>query len=202
MSQNMRKIRAGSRARSIAASAFVFFACLSMLLVSCHHHSVSAQRPTSAALQVRSNSFGPNGAIPRLYTCDGADISPELHWLNPPAGTVSLAIVMNDPDALSDFTHWIAYDIPSSIRELAEGASPRGSMPQGSAEGTNSFGGFGYGGPCPPPGKPHHYIFRLYALDIRLDLPPRATRHQLESAVGGHVLAEGQIIGVYGRSSQ
>ncbi len=109
---------------------------------------------------------------------------------------------MNDPDAPIDFTHWLAYNIQPGVRRLAEGASPHGIMPKGSAEGKNSFGRLGYGGPCPPPGKPHHYVFRLYALDVLLALTPGASREQLEFAIHGHVLAEGQLIGVYRRSSE
>ena len=109
---------------------------------------------------------------------------------------------MNDPDAPVDFTHWIAYNIPPDVSGLAEGASAQAAMPDGSAEGTNDFRRHGYAGPCPPAGKPHHYVFRLYALDIRLDSPPRTTRKQLESAIERHIVAEGQIIGIYQRASQ
>jgi Raf kinase inhibitor-like YbhB/YbcL family protein len=129
-------------------------------------------------------------------------VSPELHWASAPAGIRSFAILMSDPDAPIDFTHWIAYNIPSSARGLAEGASAHDGMPEGSAQGTNSFGRFGYGGPCPPAGKSHHYVFRLYALDVRLALPPGALRDRMEAAMSGHILAEGQIIGIYRRPTQ
>jgi Raf kinase inhibitor-like YbhB/YbcL family protein len=109
---------------------------------------------------------------------------------------------MDDPDAPVDFTHWLAYNIPPGVRELAQGASAQAAMPHGSAEGTNDFRSLGYGGPCPPAGKPHHYVFRLYALDIRLDLPPGAARKQLDSALERHTLADGQIIAIYRRTNQ
>jgi Raf kinase inhibitor-like YbhB/YbcL family protein len=106
---------------------------------------------------------------------------------------------MSDPDAPADSTHWIAFSIPGGARELAQGVSTHGAMPAGSAEGTNSFGRFGYGGPCPLPGKAHHYLFRIYVLDVELGLTPGASRDQIESAIRGHVLAAGQIIGIYAR---
>ena len=109
---------------------------------------------------------------------------------------------MHDPDAVFDFTHWIAFNIPPGERPLAEGASTQAALPQGASEGTNDFGRPGYGGPCPPGNRPHRYVFRLYALDVRLALPEGANRKQLESAMRGHVLAEGEITGSYRRSSQ
>jgi hypothetical protein len=179
----------------------VFLACLLVLLFLWRRPSASAHGQAGATLQIQSESFSNGGAIPRQYTCDGANDSPSLHWRNAPAGTKTFALVMSDPDAPVDFTHWIAYNIPASARELAEGASARGNMPEGSDEGTNSFGRFGYGGPCPPPGRPHHYVFRVYALDIRLNLPPGASRRQVESAIGEHVLAVGEITGLYRRTT-
>jgi hypothetical protein len=152
-------------------------------------------------LQVQSGSFADGGMIPRQFTCDGADASPALAWKNVPARTKSFALVMNDPDAPIDFTHWVAYNISPGASELAEGASGNGAMPPGTAEGTNSFGSQGYGGPCPPPGRPHHYVFRLYALDGQVSLPSGATRDQLESAIRRHILAEGQIVGLYRRAA-
>lgn len=202
MNPEMRAIKAGRRAKSISIAAIVFLVCLLVLLVLWRRQSASADEQGHAALQIQSASFSNGGAIPRRYTCDGANDSPNLQWLKAPAGTKSFAIVMNDPDAPVDFTHWLAYNIPPSARGLAEGASAHGAMPQGSAEGTNSFGLVGYGGPCPPAGRTHHYVFRLYALDIGLDLPPGATRYQLESAISQHVVGEGQIIGIYRRTTE
>jgi hypothetical protein len=127
------------------------------------------------------------------------NLSPHLEWQSAPAGTKSFAIVMDDPDAPTDFTHWLVYNIPPSVRELAEGASTQRSMPQGAAEGRNDFGRSGYGGPCPPRGNPHHYVFRVYALDLRLDLFAGATRKQVDAAMSGHVVAQGQAVGTYQR---
>ena len=155
-----------------------------------------------AAFTVDSSSFTNGGAMPQRLTCDGSNLSPQLRWMAGPTGTKTFALVMDDPDAPVDFTHWIAFDLPASARQLAEGASRHAAMPAGSAEGVNSFGGAGYGGPCPPPGKPHHYIFRLYALDIRLALPPGAEKKRVEAAIAGHVLAQGRIVGIYQRAGR
>jgi hypothetical protein len=173
-----------------------------VVTVACRHEPQIAQAQDSASLQVESASFTGGGDVPRRFTCDGAGISPGLDWSAPPAGTRSQAIVMHDPDAAFDFTHWIAFNLPPGTRSLAEGASAEGSMPQGASEGANDFGHVGYGGPCPPGGRSHHYLFHLYALDVRLDLPPGASRKQLESAIRGHILAEGQLVGTYRRGGQ
>jgi Raf kinase inhibitor-like YbhB/YbcL family protein len=202
MSPEMRKIGAGRRVLSITAAAIALFVCMFVLLALWQRHSASVEGQVRATLQIQSSSFANGGAIPRQYTCDGANDSPGLQWRGAPRGTKSFALVMNDPDALIDFTHWLVYNIPPSARGLAEGVSARGAMPQGSAQGTNSFGRTGYGGPCPPAGKLHHYVFRLYALDIRLELPPGAARDRVESAIDRHVLAEGQIIGTYRRTTE
>lgn len=202
MKPELRKTMAGSRTISIIAAMIPPLACVPVFLALSHHHSASAEGQVRATLQIQSSSFANGGAMPRRYTCDGANDSPGLQWPGAPRGTKSLALVMNDPDALIDFTHWLVYNIPPSARGLAEGASARGAMPQGSGEGTNSFGRFGYGGPCPPDGELHHYVFRLYALDIRLELSPGAARDQVESAINQHVLAEGQIIGIYQRTTK
>ncbi|HTV84283.1 MAG TPA: YbhB/YbcL family Raf kinase inhibitor-like protein [Dyella sp.] len=152
-----------------------------------------------APLRVTSDSFKDGGSMPSKLTCDGADVSPDLQLPSPPAGTKSLAIIMEDPDAPEPFTHWVAYDIPAGTHHLAEGASTPHKRFEGAAEGLNSFGDLGYEGPCPPSGSPHHYIFHVYALDEDPRLPAGQTRDQLAAAVRGHVLAEGMITGIYGR---
>lgn len=152
-----------------------------------------------APLHVASGSFKDGDSMPRKLTCDGSDISPDLQLPAPPAGTKSFAIVMDDPDAPEPFTHWIAYNIPPDTQDVAEGASGPHKRFDHAAEGVNSFGDIGYGGPCPPSGSPHHYAFRVYALDVNPALPAGQTRDQLAAAVHGHVLAEGLITGLYGR---
>lgn len=152
-----------------------------------------------APLLIASASFADGGNMPQKLTCDGANLSPDIQLPQPPPGTKSFAVVTDDPDAPILFTHWLAYNIPPDTRDLAEGASAPKKRLDHAAEGTNSFGDIGYGGPCPPAGKPHHYVFRVYALDIDPALPPGQTREQLAAALQGHVLAEGQITGLYGR---
>jgi Raf kinase inhibitor-like YbhB/YbcL family protein len=161
--------------------------------------SSSAESQPEDPLAVTSRSFSDGGVIPRRYTCDGAGISPDLRWAGAPEGTKSFALVMHDPDAPADFTHWLAYNIPPGLHELPEGASTGGAMPEGSAEGANDFGRAGYGGPCPPAGAAHHYVFQLYALDSRLNLPAGVDRNHLELAMKSHVVAGGKIVGEYGR---
>ena len=195
----MRKINFGAGLRRISAFAAILMTCLlATMFLWQRLNPVRGQ--AQASLQVSSASFSDGGAIPGRYTCDGADVSPALRWSNPPAATKSFAILMSDPDFTFDFTHWIAYNIPSGVQELAEGASTQGAMPQDSAEGTNDFPRFGYAGPCPPPGKPHHYVFQIYALDGRLKLPPGVTRKQFDAAIGGHELAVGRLVGIYQRA--
>ena len=181
--------------------AAILLACLFSALF-LWQRSKPAHGEAGSSMRVTSESFSDGGIIPSQHTCDGDDISPALQWSAPPAATKSFAVVMNDPDAPVDFTHWIAYNIPPDVWALAEGASARGQMPKGSAEGTNGFGRFGYSGPCPPLGGPHHYVFNVYALDIRLELPPGVTRKQIDAAISSHVLAQGRITGIFQHQGQ
>lgn len=150
-------------------------------------------------MELKSATFSDGAAIPSRCTCDGAGVSPNLEWSGAPASTKSFALIVHDPDAPVDFTHWLAYDIPPEVHELAEGASNDGALPRGTTEGINGFRGMGYGGPCPPAGKPHHYIFLLYALDTNLEMPAGATREQVESAMRSHIVATGRLTGTYQR---
>jgi Raf kinase inhibitor-like YbhB/YbcL family protein len=151
-------------------------------------------------LELTSTAFPEGATIPERYTGDGRNVSPPLQWRDPPAGTRSLALICEDPDApRGTFTHWVAFNLPAESRELAEGVPAEATLPNGTAQGTNDFGQVGYGGPSPPPGKPHRYCFKLYALDRPLDLQPGATRAQLLAALKGHVLGEAQLMGTYAR---
>jgi Raf kinase inhibitor-like YbhB/YbcL family protein len=172
------------------------------LLLRRHGHADIAQGQTQRSIAVETASFPTGNSIPARFTCDGAGLSPEIHWPSPPSGTRSLAIVMDDPDAPLGFVHWLVYGIPIEAREIAEGASSQAGLPHGTAEGINSSGSVGYTGPCPPGAKPHHYVFRLYALDVPLALPPGLDKEQLAAAVKDHVLAEGQLTGLYSRAKQ
>jgi Raf kinase inhibitor-like YbhB/YbcL family protein len=152
------------------------------------------------SIDITSPAFLDGQNIPRECTADGHNRSPALAWHDPPPGTTSLALICEDPDApRGTFTHWVLYNLPPDARSLPEGLSTEATLPDGAAQGANGFGKVGYGGPSPPPGKPHRYYFKLYALDVRLDPHPGMTRNQLLAAMKGHVLAEGELMGKYGR---
>jgi Raf kinase inhibitor-like YbhB/YbcL family protein len=151
-------------------------------------------------LELSSTAFESGSIISKLYTGDGEDRSPPLRWSEPPAGAKSLALICDDPDApRGTWVHWVLYNLPPQTRELEEGQATSEVLGDGAKQGTNDFGKVGYGGPAPPKGKPHRYFFKLYALDVVLDLSVGATKAQLLSAVKGHILAEGQVMGLYGR---
>lgn len=138
--------------------------------------------------------------MPSKFTCDGAGISPQLAWYAPPAGTASFALIVADPDApLRTFVHWVIYDLPATSRALPEAMPAQGQLADGSRQGRNDFDNLGYGGPCPPGHSPHHYVFTVYALDTKLNLPPGASQAQVDAAMRGHVLASGVLIGLYNR---
>jgi Raf kinase inhibitor-like YbhB/YbcL family protein len=151
-------------------------------------------------IELHSTAFQPGATIPKPYTGDGADQSPPLSWSEPPAGTKSLALICEDPDAPRGiWTHWVLFNLPADTRELKEGVPAKETLSNGARQGKNDFKNIGYGGPAPPKGKPHRYFFKLYALDATLDLPAGATRTELLDAMKGHILAEGQLMGKYGR---
>lgn len=149
---------------------------------------------------VSSASFQNGADIPKKFTCSDADVSPELHWTSPPAGTQSFALIADDPDApAGTWTHWVLFDLPAQIAALPEGVPKTDELPSGAHQGRNDFRKIGYGGPCPPAGKPHHYLFKLYALDKKLDLKPGASKPELEQAMQGHILAQAELMGKYKR---
>ena len=153
-----------------------------------------------ATMNITSTAFSAEGAIPKKYTCDGQDVSPPLTWSGAPSSAQSLALIADDPDApAGTWVHWVLYDLPANTRELAENVPKQEQLPNGARQGRNDFRKIGYGGPCPPPGKPHRYYFKLYALDKKLDLKPGATKADVERAMQGHILAQGELIGRYGR---
>ena len=149
---------------------------------------------------VKTTAFQPGGDIPKKYTCEGQDVSPPLSWTEPPAGTQSFALIADDPDApVGNWVHWVAYDLPSSARQLPEGVPKAEELPSGGRQGANDFRRIGYGGPCPPPGNPHRYYFKLYALDTQLNLKPGAAKKELEQAMKGHKLAQAEVMGRFRR---
>ncbi len=146
------------------------------------------------SIQLSSTSFTQNGVIPKQYTCDGADTSPQLSWRELPDNTKSLVLFMEDPDApMGTFIHWVLFNIPASIKELVEGVKGIG------VEGMNDFRRMGYGGPCPPRGSNHRYYFKLFALDTLLPLKGGVKKTDVEKAMQGHILGQGEIMGRYGR---
>lgn len=153
------------------------------------------------SLTITSMAFAPNGEMPSLYTCEGKDISPPLAWSGAPAGTKSLALIVDDPDAPDPaapkmtWVHWVLYDIPAATNGLPEAVAASGA-PAGTREGVNSWGRTGYGGPCPPIGR-HRYFHKLYALDTSLQGLERPDGSALAQAMKGHILAEAALIGTY-----
>lgn len=151
------------------------------------------------SFSIKTTTFPEGGTIPKKFTCDGSDISPALTWAEAPAGTQSLALIVDDPDApVGTWTHWIIWNIPPGST-LPEGVAKTETLSDGARQGRNDFKRIGYGGPCPPAGKPHRYFFRLYALDSKLDLQQGASRNELERAMKGHVLSQAELMGRYGR---
>ena len=149
---------------------------------------------------LRSSAFHDGERLPKPYSCEGADMSPPLAWTEPPPGTKGLALSVDDPDApRGTWVHWVLYNLPPETDGLPEGVPKQMKLANGALHGLNDFGQVGYQGPCPPPGAPHRYIFTLYALDALVHVLPRATKAQLEQAMGGHVLAQARLIGLYQR---
>jgi Raf kinase inhibitor-like YbhB/YbcL family protein len=152
-------------------------------------------------LQITSPAFDAMGEIPERYTCEGRDVSPPLSWKEVPAGTRSLALIVDDPDAPDPraprriWVHWVVFNLAAASEGLPEAASPDG-LPATAVEGTNDWGRTGYGGPCPPVGR-HRYFHKLYALDTVLEGLSAPTKPELLQAMRGHVLAEAELIGTY-----
>jgi len=152
------------------------------------------------AFSISSSDFQNGGDIPKKFTCDGADVSPELSWVDPPAGTQSFALIADDPDApAGTWTHWVLYDLAAGTHNLAENVPKVDQLPSGGMQGRNDFRKIGYGGPCPPPGNPHRYFFKLYALDSKSNLKPGASRQEVEQAIKSHTLGKTQVMGKYKR---
>lgn len=153
------------------------------------------------SMQITSKAFNNNKSIPAKYTCDGENIIPPLSFLDIPRGVKSLALIVDDPDipdsvkddrGIEVFDHWVVFDISSETTEIEEGKEPQ------ATEGLNSAGKSEYTGPCPPDGE-HRYFFRLYALDTLVNLPPQATREDLEEAMAGHIIEKAELVGLYNR---
>ena len=149
-------------------------------------------------LHLASTAFADGQPIPRTHAFDDEDRSPALQWSGLPPATKSLALICDDPDApMGTWVHWVVYDLPPASAGLAEGVPKSPELANGTKQGMNDFKRTGYGGPAPPPGKPHRYFFKLYALDLKPDLKAGLTKKDLLKAIEGHILAEGQLMGTY-----
>ena len=162
-----------------------------------------AQEEVKKTMKLASPDFEYQGEIPKKCTCDGEDISPTLQWSDVPEGTKSFALIVDDPDAPDPahpkmtWVHWVLYNVPTTIRSIPEGVS-RKDLPTGTLEGLNDWKKPGYGGPCPPIGR-HRYFHKLYALDVVLPDLQLPTKAKLEKAMERHVLAKGELVGLYQR---
>jgi Raf kinase inhibitor-like YbhB/YbcL family protein len=177
-----------------------------LLLCSCSPNHSSPAQPgspkegNSMTLTLLSTAFTNGSEIPRPYTCDADDRSPDLSWSGAPTATQSYALIVDDPDApVGTWTHWLIWNIPPKATLLPGDVPKTPLLDNGARQGLNDFKRIGYGGPCPPPGKPHRYFFKLYALDARLDLKPGASKYDLETGLKPHILAQTQLMGTYRR---
>ncbi len=151
-------------------------------------------------LKISSSSFKDGGVVPSKYTCEGEDISPQIGWGELPEGVKSLAFVCDDSDAPGgDFVHWVIFNIPTEIDSLPEGIVAKDTLKFGAIQGMTDFGSVGYGGPCPPRGSVHHYHFKLYGLDKMLEADENATKDELLGKMEGHIVAKGEIVGLFKR---
>jgi Raf kinase inhibitor-like YbhB/YbcL family protein len=190
----------------MARTATFLSLCLFILSLANPGQSQPAKNKSSKggqSMRLTSSAFQPGGNIPKQYTCEGNDISPQLAWQGAPAGAKTFALIVHDPDAprAGGWYHWVVYNLPSSVASIPENAPKQQDLSGGGTQGRNDFGNAGYGGPCPPSGT-HRYFFRLYALDTDLKLNSGATAKDVEKAMEGHILAQGELMGKYQKSRQ
>jgi Raf kinase inhibitor-like YbhB/YbcL family protein len=196
----------------LAAARVSLSLLLSLCLFACNRAEMATDDPAVSAgpaqegsmhtvsFSMTSAAFRDGDTIPTRYTGDGEDVSPPLTWPEPPPEAKSFALIADDPDApRGTWVHWVAYRIPAELRELNEALPKKPEAPNGILQGKNDFGKVGYNGPAPPPGKPHRYFFKLYALDFVPTARPGMTKQELLAAIEGHVIGEAQLMGTYGR---
>lgn len=186
-------------------SLLVFLLVAGLLSLQCQSKTAknkeekTVQKRKETVMVLESSAFKEGGMIPSRYTCDGANVSPALHWKNAPQGVRSFALIADDPDApMGTWVHWVIYNIPDSVTALPEAVPPVTRLDNGALQGKNDFRKIGYGGPCPPGGV-HRYFFKLYALDAPLSLSAGATKAEVLRAMEGHILAQAQLMGRYQR---
>jgi Raf kinase inhibitor-like YbhB/YbcL family protein len=184
---NLLVAKMGGSVRQIA----IFLVLLLGIVFSCSN-AVGKEGKKMAEFKLASPAFVNNGYVPAHYSCDGTDINPPLEIAGVPAGAKSLVLIVDDPDApIGMWVHWVVWNIDPATREIAED-----SVPSGASQGKNDWKRNSYGGPCPPSGV-HRYFFKLYALDVKLNLGSGATKSELEKAMHGHALASAELIGLY-----
>jgi Raf kinase inhibitor-like YbhB/YbcL family protein len=178
---------------------------ITILVCACSENKPSAaelQPPSEELMQkksdffnLKSSAFTNMAIIPEIYTCDGMDISPPLNWDIPPSSSQSLVLIMDDPDApVGTWDHWILFNLPTEMTDLPEDITQ---LPPGAKYGSNSWRKNKYGGPCPPGTASHRYYFKIYALDIKLDIVEGSKKSDIEKAMNGHILAYSELIGIY-----
>ncbi|HYR77259.1 MAG TPA: YbhB/YbcL family Raf kinase inhibitor-like protein [Pyrinomonadaceae bacterium] len=189
------------------SSTILSVAVITLLLVCCTSRPQPvAQQPAedkpndnSGGIKLTSSAFKEGQPIPATYTCKGVNISPPLEWSGVPKTARTIAIIADDPDAPSGtWVHWVLYNLPADNIGIVENLPPTESLKAGGFQGKNDFGKIGYGGPCPPSGT-HRYFFKILALDGELPLKAGATKTEVEKAMAGHVVAQGQLMGRFGR---
>lgn len=187
--------------------AFVLIACFFLSLLGptkTETFSVITEETTfpnnlEASMELTSTAFSYGEPIPAKYSCKGEDVSPQLSWDEPPAGTQSLALIMDDPDApVGTWVHWVLYNIPTTAHTWPEKTPKDADLVNGAHQGKNSGGQTGYNGPCPPSGT-HRYFFKLYALDTILDLTSTADKKAVLAAMEGHILAQAELMGTFSK---
>jgi len=171
---------------------------ISLRLVGCTSPAAPPSAVSESAISLTSMSFNDGTTIPVKYTCRGENVSPPLKWGGVPDETKSLALIVEDRDApVKNFTHWVVFNLPSDTRELPESMPRDERLSNGALQGKNGAMQIGYFGPCPPQGGPHHYNFVVYALDTVLDLDAGTSKEQVLSAMEGHIIGRGQLVGLY-----
>ncbi|MEO8355089.1 MAG: YbhB/YbcL family Raf kinase inhibitor-like protein [Chloroflexota bacterium] len=177
------------------------FVLLIILISSCTSSATPAMEEATMAMELKSDAFTSGQSIPAKYTCSAKNVSPALSWSDPPAGTQSFALIVDDPDApMGTWIHWVLFNIPASMRSLQEDLPITGKNvdPNAMYVGRNSSGNTRYDGPCPPSGT-HRYYFKLYALDTVIGLLPGASKEELLGEMKGHILAQGELMGTFSK---
>jgi Raf kinase inhibitor-like YbhB/YbcL family protein len=178
----------------------IFGAAMLAAFVTACDAGKSKNPEATMSIQITSPAFSEGRPIPQIHAFDDKNLSPALHWSGVPTSAKSLALICDDPDTpAGTWVHWVIYDLSATTAGLSEGVPPSSELTNGAQQGLNDFKQTGYGGPCPPPGKPHRYFFKVYALDTMTGLKPGATKAELMKAMDGHVLAEGKLMGTYRR---